>query len=57
MSRDAGYQVKTKSGLEGRTYHREGLVEGKQIVHIEKDGKTIKMLCNPKTIEITGFVD
>jgi len=57
MSRDAGYQVKTKTGKEGRTYHREGRVNGKLVVHVEADGKTLKMLCDPKTIEVTGFID
>lgn len=57
MSRDAGYLVKTKTGKEGRTYHREGRVNGKVIVHIEVDGKELKMLCDPKTIITTGFID
>jgi len=57
MSRDAGYQVKTKTGKEGRTYHREGLINKKMVVYVEVDGKTVKMLCNPKTIEITGYID
>ena len=57
MSRDAGYQVKTKTNKEGRTYHREGLINKKMVVYVEVDGKTVKMLCNPKTIEITGYID
>ena len=57
MSKDAGYQVKTKTGKEGRTYHREGLVNKKMIVHVEHDGKTVRMLCDPDTVEITGFID
>ena len=57
MGRDSGYLVETKTGLEGRTYHREGLVNGKTIVHIQKDGKTVKMLCDPKSIEVKGFID
>ena len=57
MSKDSGYLVKTKTGKEGRTYHREGLVNGKMVVHLDVDGKTMKMLCNPKTVEVTGFVD
>lgn len=57
MSKDSGYLVETKTGLKGRTYHREALIDGKQIVHVEKEGKTMKMLCNPKTIEVTGFID
>ena len=57
MSKDSGYLVETKTGLNGRTYHREALVDGKQIVHIEKDGKTIKMLSDPKKITVKGFID
>ncbi len=57
MSADAGYLVETKTGKKGRTYHREGLVNKKMVVHIEEDGKIIKMLCDPKTVKITGFVD
>jgi hypothetical protein len=57
MGKDSGYLVKTKTGLQGRTYHREGLLNGKTVVHIEKDGKFLKMLCDPKSLEITGFVD
>jgi hypothetical protein len=57
MSKNSGYLVRTKSGLEGRTYHREALVNGKTVVHINKDEKTLKMLCDPKTIEIIGYID
>ena len=57
MSKDSGYQVKTKTGREGRTYHRDGLIDGKMIVYITVEGKIIKMLCDPQKIEIIGFVD
>jgi hypothetical protein len=57
MSADAGYLVETKTGKKGRTYHREGLVNKKTIVHIETDGKDVKILCDPKTIKIIGYVD
>jgi len=63
MSINSGYLVKTKGGVKGRTYHREGLVdcEGKvtkkMVVHVEVEGKEVKMLCDPKTVEIIGFVD
>ena len=50
MSADAGYQVKTKTEKEGRTYHHEGLINTKMIVNIEHDGKTVKMLCDPNTV-------
>jgi len=57
MSKDSGYLVKTKSGKEGRTYHRDNLVDGKLIVYIEVDGKEMKMLCNPETVKIIGYVN
>jgi hypothetical protein len=57
MSADAGYLVETKTGKKGRTYHREGLVNKKTVVHVENDGKVIKILCDPKTIKIIGYVD
>ena len=57
MSTNAGYLVKTKSGKEGRTYHREGLVNKKMVVYVDVDGKQVKMLCDPKTINIIGFID
>jgi len=57
MSINSGYLVETQKGKEGRTYHREGLVNKKMVVHIEVDGKDVKMLCDPKTIKIIGFVD
>lgn len=57
MSKDSGYLVKTKSGKEGRTYHREGLVNKKTVVYVDNNGKQVKMLCDPKTLEIIGFID
>jgi hypothetical protein len=57
MSKKSGYIVKTKSGKEGRTYHAEGLVNKKTIVHVNVDGKEVKMLCDPKSIEIIGYID
>ena len=57
MSKDAGYLVETKTGKQGRTYHREGLINKKMVVHIDVNGKDVKMLCDPKTITIKGFVD
>lgn len=58
MSKNSGYLVETKTGLKGRTYHREKSVNKKTVVHIEKeDGKIIKMLCNPDTLKIIGYLD
>ena len=57
MSKNSGYIVKTKSGKEGRTYHSEGLLNKKMIVHVDVDGKKVKMLCDPKSIKIIEFID
>lgn len=57
MSKNAGYIVKTKTKKIGRTYHRDGLINKKMVVYIEVDNKIVKMLCNPKSISITGFID
>ena len=57
MSKDSGYLVKTKSGKEGRTYHRDGLVNKKIVVHLDVEGRDVKMLCDPKTTEIIGYID
>lgn len=57
MGADAGYLVETKTGKKGRTYHRENMVNQKMVVHIEENGKIIKMLCDPKTVKIIGYID
>ena len=57
MSKDSGYLVETKNGKQGRTYHRESLVNKKIVVYVEVEGKLIKMLCDPKTIKIIGYID
>lgn len=48
-----GYVVETKNGKIGRTYHRDELVNSKQVVYV--DGK--KLLCNPTTLKLRGFID
>lgn len=57
MSKNSGYIVKTKNGLEGRTYHIEKTINNKTVVHLENDGKTVKMLCDPNSLTIIGFAD
>lgn len=58
MSKDAGYLVETKTGKKGRTYHRDKKLNGKVIVYVEGEaGTTVKLLCDPETVKITGFVD
>jgi hypothetical protein len=60
MSKDSGYLVETKTGKQGRTYHRERLLNGKVIVHLEteeENNQNIKYLCDPQTVKIIGYVD
>jgi hypothetical protein len=59
MSKDSGYLVETKTGKQGRTYHREDLLKGKVIVHVEEkvNNQNINYLCDPQTIKIIGYVD
>ena len=57
MSKNSGYLVETKSGKQGRTYHRDGLVNKKTVVYITENGKEIKMLCEPKNLKIIGYID
>jgi len=56
MSKDSGYLVETKTGKNGRTYHRENLIDKKIIVHVIDDNN-LKILCDPQTIKITGYID
>lgn len=58
MSINSGYYVETKTGKKGRTYHRDKKVNGKVIVYVESEAETIiKLLCDPQTVKIIGFVD
>ena len=57
MSKNSGYLVETKNGQKGRTYHCENLINKKTIVHIDKENKSMKILCEPDTLKILGFVD
>jgi len=57
MSKNSGCLVETKSGKQGRTYHRENPVNKKVIVHVDIDGKEVKMLCDPKSLKIIEYVD
>ena len=54
---NSGYLVTTKKGLKGRTYHRDDLINGKQPVYTEIDGKQVRLLCDPETLTINGFID
>lgn len=55
--KSSGYLVTTKTGLVGRTYDKDNLVNGKQPVYVEKDGKLLKMLCDPESLKVNGFID
>ena len=57
MSINSGYLVETKHGKQGRTYHREKLINKKTVVHINIDGNELKMLCEPKSLKIIGYID
>jgi hypothetical protein len=58
MSKKSGYLVETKTGKKGRTYHKEGLVNKKTVVHIiNDDGTETKLLCDPKSLKIIGYID
>lgn len=48
-----GYLVETKSGILGRTYHSDPLVNGKQRVYTLKGN----MLCDPGKLKLKGFID
>jgi len=56
--KDSGYLVETKTGKQGRTYHREGLVNKKTVVHVEQEnGTVVKILCTPDTLKVIGYID
>jgi len=52
-NKNAGQIVETKTGLVGRTYNHETLINGKVRVYTEKG----KMLCDPTTLKLKGFID
>jgi hypothetical protein len=51
---NAGLLVETKSGVTGRTYNKEGLVNGKVRVH-GVNGE--KLLCSLKNLTLKGYID
>ena len=52
-NKNAGQLVETKKGLTGITYNHEDLINGKIRVYTEKG----KLLCNPNTLILKGFID
>lgn len=53
QNKNAGRIVITKTGLIGRTYNYEDLVNGKVKVYTDKGN----LLCDPSTLKVTGFID
>lgn len=53
-NKNAGTLVETKKGLVGRTYNNENLINGKIRVHCTNGSK---LLCDPKTLKLKGFID
>ena len=53
-NKNAGKIVQTNSGLKGRTYNKESLVNGKICVYCENG---TKLLCDPNSLKVTGFID
>lgn len=51
---NSGYLVTTKHGVNGSTYHKDKLIDGKQPVYV---GNNVKLLCDPETLTINGFID
>lgn len=52
-NKNSGKLVETKTGLVGRTYNHENLINGKIRVYTDKG----KLLCNPTTLKLKGFID
>jgi hypothetical protein len=55
LGKNPGYLVETKTGKQGKIYHREGLVNKKTVVHIKE--MKLPMLCDPKSLKIIGYFD
>ena len=51
---NTGFLVRTYKGKAGRTYHKEDLVNGKIIVHVED--QKLPMLCDPTTITLIDLI-
>ncbi|MDH6354699.1 hypothetical protein M2132_001028 [Dysgonomonas sp. PH5-45] len=55
---NSGYLVLTKSGLSGRTYHKDELINGKQPIYVKyENNKDLKLLCDPESLTVKGFID
>lgn len=52
-NKNAGQIVETKTGLIGRTYNHKSYINGKVCVYTDKG----KLLCDPNTLKLKGFID
>lgn len=62
-----GMLVRTKNGLLGRTYHSDRPVNGKVKVYLLNEDfsprnasntdRQLKMLCDPNTLKLVGYID
>ncbi|MCK9416728.1 hypothetical protein M0Q97_08745 [Candidatus Dojkabacteria bacterium] len=60
MSKKSGFLVKTKTDKRGRTYHKLKLINNKTVVYLVDDNNVetgTKILCDPKSLKIIGFLD
>lgn len=53
-TKNSGILVETRTGVKGIVYYKDSLHFGKCLVYGE-DGT--KLLCDPRTLTVTGFVD
>lgn len=56
-AKNQGYLVETKTGLAGRVYFNEDRVNGKDVVHVTIDDKPVRLLCDPSTLKLRGFIN
>ena len=52
-NKNSGRLVETKKGLTGRTYNHEDLINGKIRVYTDNG----KLLCDPETLKLKGYID
>lgn len=52
-NKNAGQLVQTKTGLIGRTYNHESLINGKVRVYTDSG----KLLCDPNSLKLKAFID
>jgi len=53
VNKKSGQLVETKTGIVGRTYNHEELINGKMRVYTSKGN----MMCDPSTLKLKGFID